>query len=107
MSVVLCDLFRSHYDSEHGEKVSKCPLCAEEAAWHNVSCSDLDITGRTEEHDDEERPINKEYAAATYVEADLTLYCFVWLLNDSLVKLLQSSNIQYPRLILWIYSTGA
>lgn len=64
MSVVLCDLFRSHYDSEHGEKVSKCPLAAEEEAWHNVSCSDLDITGRYEEHDDEERPINKEYAAA-------------------------------------------
>lgn len=61
MSVVLCDLFRLHYDSEHSEKVSECLLCIKEEAWHNVSCSDIDITGRIEEHADEERPINKEH----------------------------------------------
>lgn len=65
MSVVLCDLFRSHYDSEHSEKVSECLLCTGEEPWHKVSCSNLDITDRTEEHADEERPINKEHTADT------------------------------------------
>lgn len=30
MSAVLCDLFGLYYASEHGEKVSKCPLLTEE-----------------------------------------------------------------------------
>lgn len=55
MSVVLCDLFRSRYDSEHSEKVSECPLP------HCVSCFDLDITRWTEEHADGE--INKEHTS--------------------------------------------
>lgn len=55
MSVVLCDLFRSRYDSEHSEKVSECPLP------HSMSCFDLDITRWTEEHADGE--INKEHTS--------------------------------------------
>lgn len=62
MSVVLCDLFRSHYDSEHSEKVTECPLCTMEEAWHDVSCSDLDITRRPEEHADEKQTTSTQLA---------------------------------------------
>lgn len=55
MSVVLGDLFRSHYDSEHSEKVTECPLRRKEEAWLDVSRSDLDVTGGMEEHADEPR----------------------------------------------------
>lgn len=58
MSVVPCDLFRLHYDSENSEKVSECPLCCKEEARHSVSCSGFHVTGKTEEHTDEEMPIN-------------------------------------------------
>lgn len=74
MSVVLCDLFRSHYDSEHSEKVSKCPLCTKEEARHDVSSSDLVMTDRTEEHADKERPINKEQTAGTTEACYLRLH---------------------------------
>lgn len=43
MSVVLSDLFRSHHDSEHSEKVTECPLCTAEEGRHHVSRSDLDV----------------------------------------------------------------
>lgn len=84
MSVVLCDLFRSHYDSEHSEKVTECPLCAKEEVWHNVCCSDLDITGRTEEQADEERPMNKEQTAETLQKHTFVIYdCTFDLLHAS------------------------
>lgn len=65
MSVVLCDLFRLYYDSEHGEKVSKCPLCTKEETQCERNESDLDITGRIKEHADEKRPTNKEHRPDT------------------------------------------
>lgn len=62
MSVVLCDLFKSHYDSEHSEKVTECPLRTMEETCHDVSCSDLDITKIPEEHADEKQTLSTQLA---------------------------------------------